>query len=364
MSSFSPVWWLLLSAVLSALFVLALIAPARRFGLVDHPAGRKNHAVPTPLVGGIAIFLSLALMQWLAGLLPGQSVSLMFALVVTLAIGVADDAHEIGHRSKFFAQLIAGLLIVSGTEVHVMHLGDVFAFGDVVLDKWSYLVTVIAIIGLMNAINMIDGVDGLAGTQVLISLLVFLAVAQTAGNTRLATELMILAGAVAGFLIFNLRSPWQKRALVFMGDTGGLILGLLLAWYSIRLAGGVNASPLRPITAVWIIAVPLLDMGAVMFLRMMQHRSPFSADRQHLHYVLLDAGLSVSQVVWLKAAASVTFSLLATRAEAHGVPEAAMFGAFVVLLLGYIAVLARPAVIVKVLRSRVSPSAKAQDSSG
>lgn len=118
-----------------------------------------------------------------------------------------------------------------------MHLGDMFAIGDVVLGKWSYLVTVIAIIGLMNAINMIDGVDGLAGTQVLISLLVFLTVALVAGNTRLVMELMILAGAVAGFLIFNLRSPWRKRALVFMGDTGGLLLGLLLAWYSIRLAG-------------------------------------------------------------------------------------------------------------------------------
>ena len=363
MTSFSPLWWVLLSSALSAFFVVALIAPARRFDLVDHPAGRKNHAVPTPLVGGVAIFLSLALTQWLAGLLPGQSGSLMFALVITMAIGVADDAREIGHRSKFFAQLIAGLLVVSGTEVHVMHLGDMFAIGDVVLGKWSYLVTVIAIIGLMNAINMIDGVDGLAGTQVLISLLVFLTVALVAGNTRLAMELMILASAVAGFLIFNLRSPWRKRALVFMGDTGGLLLGLLLAWYSIRLAGGMNASPLRPITAVWIIAVPLLDMGAVMFLRMTQHKSPFNADRQHLHYVLLDGGLSVSQVVWLKAAASVTFSLLATSAQAHGVPEAAMFGVFVALLLGYMVLLARPAVVLKALGSLVS-SAKAQDSSG
>lgn len=125
----------------------------------------------------------------------------------------------------------------------------------------------------------------------------------------------------------------------------------------------MNASPLRPITAVWIIAVPLLDMGAVMFLRMTQHKSPFYADRQHLHYVLLDGGLSVSQVVWLKAAASVTFSLLATSAQAHGVPEAAMFGVFVALLLGYMVLLARPAVVLKALGSLVS-SAKAQDSSG
>ena len=161
----------------------------------------------------------------------------MIALLVTVGIGLADDAHEIGHHAKFFAQLIAALVVVSGTEVHVAHLGDIFALGDVVLDKWSYLVTVIAIIGLMNAINMIDGLDGLAGTQVLIPLLMFLGVAYTAGDAASARELMILAGAVSGFLLFNLRAPWRKRALVFMGDTGGLLLGLLLAWYSIRLAG-------------------------------------------------------------------------------------------------------------------------------
>lgn len=361
MNSFSPFWWGLLSSALSASFVVVLISPAHRFDLVDHPAGRKNHAVSTPLVGGAAIFLSLLLTYWMAGLLAGQSGSLIFAVIVTVAIGVADDAHEIGHRSKFFAQLIAGLLIASGTEVQVMHLGDMFAIGDMMLGKWSYLVTVIAIIGLMNAINMIDGIDGLAGTQVLISLLVFLAVAQSAGDTNLVMELMILAGAVTGFLVFNLRSPWRKHALAFMGDTGGLLLGLLLAWYSIRLAGGMNVSPLRPIAAVWIIAVPLLDMGAVMVLRMTQHRSPFYADRQHLHYVLLDAGLSVGQVVCLLSAVSVIFSLLTMNAEVRGVPESVMFFSFVALLLGYVALLANPGAILKALSPFVC-SAKAQDS--
>ena len=241
MVSISSILWFVLPALLSAIFVVALIGPARRFGLVDHPAGRKNHSV-SPLVGGIAIFLSMVLTHVLAGGRGTQSVTLMVALLVTVGIGVADDAHEIGHRSKFFAQLIAALLIVSGTEVHVAHLGDIFALGDVVLDKWSYLVTVIAIIGLMNAFNMIDGLDGLAGSQVLIPLLIFWGVAHAAGNANLAMELLVLAGAVSGFLLFNLRAPWRKRALVFMGDTGGLLLGLLLAWYSIKLGGAAHCA--------------------------------------------------------------------------------------------------------------------------
>ena len=345
MDDISLLGWGLLAAVACAAFVLALLGPAQRFGLVDHPAGRKNHAAPTPLIGGLAMFLALAVAFALAGLLPVQSVSLMLAVLVTVGIGVADDAHEIGHRSKFFAQLVAALLIVSGTEVHVMRLGDLFGAGDVVLDKWSHLITVVSIIGLMNAINMIDGLDGLAGSQVLVALLVLAGVAASAGSPW-ALELAIVAGAVAGFLVFNMRSPWRPRARTFMGDTGGLLLGLLLAWYAVRLGGAPGAS-LRPITAVWIIAVPLLDMGAVMFLRMTQHKSPFLADRQHLHYVLHDAGLSVSQVVAMMAGLSIALSALALAAQAHGVPEAAMFVGFVALLLAYGGLLARPSVVAR-----------------
>lgn len=363
MASVSSLLWFVLPALLSAIFVRALIGPARRIGLVDHPVGRKKHSVPTPLVGGVAIFLSLVLTHWLVGGGPSQSASLVIALLVTVGIGLADDAHEIGHRSKFFAQLIAALLIVSGTEVHVTHLGDIFALGDVMLDKWSYLVTVIAIIGLMNAINMIDGLDGLAGTQVLISLLMFLGVAYTASNVTLALDLMILAGAVFGFLLFNLRTPWRERALVFMGDTGGLLLGLLLAWYSIRLAGK-SFSPLRPITAVWIIAVPLLDMGAVMCLRMIQRQSPFAADRQHLHYILRDSGFSVSQVVGMMMFLSITLSLFALFADMHGVPDAAMFAGFVLLQLGYIALLANSGIVTRLACKMLCSSEKASNSVG
>jgi UDP-GlcNAc:undecaprenyl-phosphate GlcNAc-1-phosphate transferase len=361
MASSSSLLWFVLSALLSAVFVLALIGPAKRFGLVDHPAGRKNHSVPTPLVGGLAIFLSLLLTHGLSGNITSQSSSLMIALLVTVGIGLADDAHEIGHRSKFFAQLIAALIIVSGTDVHVARLGDIFALGDVILGKWSYLVTVISIIGLMNAINMIDGIDGLAGTQVLIPLLMFLGVAQAAGDAASAIDLMVLTGAISGFLIFNLRTPWRKRALVFMGDTGGLLLGLLLAWYAIRLAGR-SAAPLKPITAVWILAIPLLDMGAVMFLRMIQRKSPFSADRQHLHYILRDAGFSVSQVVGLMAILSIALSLSAMFADAQGVPEAVMFAGFVVLLLSYLALLANPGVVTRLSGRPVCSSEKASDS--
>jgi UDP-GlcNAc:undecaprenyl-phosphate/decaprenyl-phosphate GlcNAc-1-phosphate transferase len=351
MSSISQSWWIVFAFVAAAAFVVALMGPARRVGLIDHPVGRKAHKVPTLVVGGLAIFLSMLLTMFLAGLLMDQSASLMIAMVIVVGIGVADDAHEIGYRSKFFAQLVAGLLIVSGTSIHVMHLGDIFGFGDFPLGKWSYLITVIAIIGLMNAINMIDGLDGLAGTQALVPVTFFALVALSAGDARMGLELLILGGAIAGFLVFNLRSPWRKRALVFLGDTGSLLLGLLLAWYSIRLAGAESA-PLRPMTAVWILAVPLLDMGSSMFRRMVQKKSPFHPDRQHLHYIFRDAGFSVNQVVFLMGALAVACSVLALAGEAHGVPDFVMFGAFIGLLLVYGKLLTCPKVVARLAKKR------------
>jgi len=190
-------------------------------------------------------------------------------------------------------------------------------------------------------------VDGLAGSVVLPPLLIHAALAATSGQGRLAFELLVLAGAVAGFLFFNVRSPGRARAAAFMGDTGGLLLGLLLAWYSIIMAGSAK-SPISPIAAVWILGVPLLDMGSVMLLRIFQGKSPFHADRQHLHYVLLDAGYSVGQVVAMMTAASLAFGLLALLARDAGASESALFLAFLFVWGGYWLALARPGRTVRV----------------
>lgn len=342
MHSVSALGYFCISGVLAACLIALLLPWAPRWGLVDHPAGRKQHAVATPLVGGLAIFLSLLVMQLLSGTLGDQSDSLLVSLLMMLLIGLADDARDIGHRPKFVVQFVAATVIVSGTSVHVTSFGDLLGLGQLELGKWAYLVTVVSFIGVMNAVNMIDGLDGLAGTQVLVPLLIFSGLFFHYGDAAQAQDVLQIAGAIAGFLFFNLRTPWRARAKIFMGDTGGLILGLLLSWYAVRLAG-TPLSPLRPITAVWIIAIPLLDMGAVMFLRMLQGKSPFSADRQHLHYILLDAGLTVSQVVSLGALTSVLFSVFALTAQASGLPEWSMFLAFVALLLAYLGILAKPA---------------------
>jgi len=348
--------WLavVLAPVVVELLTAGLMLRAARWGLIDHPGHRKVHVSPTPLVGGLAIMLTLIMLQALIGHVPFQSWSLLFALLLVTAIGVADDAHELSHRAKFVAQALGATIIVSGTSIWVTHLGDLAGLGDIDLGKWSMLVTVISFVGVMNAINMIDGIDGLSGSVSLVPVMLMAYLASFGNLSALVFELLLLAGAILGFLSLNLRLPGRSRALVFMGDTGGMVIGLLLAWYSVKLAGAPGAV-IHPITAVWILAVPLLDMGSVMLLRLHQRKSPFHADQQHLHHVLLKAGYSVNQVVGIMAGSSLLLGVIGIAAERGGMPEAVMFAAFLGLWAAYVAALKHPHGLQAIVRRLILP---------
>lgn len=348
--------WLavVLAPAVAAGLTSALMRPAARWGLLDHPGHRKVHAHPTPLVGGLAMVITLLLLQAAVAHAPFGSWSLFFALLLVTGIGVADDAHELSHRAKFVAQAIGAIIIVSGTSVWVTDLGDLIGIGAIDLGKWSLLVTVIAFVGVMNAINMIDGLDGLAGSVSVVPVMLFAYLALTGNTPALLFELLLLAGAILGFLSLNIRVAGRTKALVFMGDTGGMVIGMLLAWYSIKLAGSAT-SAINPITAVWILAVPLLDMGSVMLLRLSQRKSPFHADQQHMHHVLLKAGYSVNQVVAIMAGFSLLYGVIGIAAERNGVPEGVMFLAFLGLWGGYIAALRKPQRLQAIARRLVTP---------
>ncbi len=347
---------LVLAPFCSAGVARLLMIQAPKWGLIDHPGHRKVHREPTPLVGGLAMLVTLLGLQIVAGRVPFESWSLITAVLIVTGIGVADDAHELSHRAKFVAQVIGAGVIVSGTSVWVLGLGDLFGLGDIALGKWAILVTVISIVGVMNAINMIDGLDGLAGSICMGPVVVLAWLAFGAGHAGEAFELSLLAGAILGFLALNLRLPGRPRALLFMGDTGGMILGMLMAWYSIKL-GGSSSSTIQPMTAVWVLAMPLLDMGGVMLLRISQRKSPFHADQQHMHHVLLHAGYSVNQVVAIMGVFSIGFGVLGVIGERSGVPQSAMFVAFLFLWAGYVWALKSPATLHSIIHRLVCPAA-------
>lgn len=344
----------ILAPLVAAGLTRALMIPATRWGLIDHPGHRKVHDHPTPLVGGLAMLLTLLVLQAVVGHVPFESWTLLVALMLVSGIGVADDAHELSHRAKFVAQALGAVVIVSGTAVWVTHLGDLLGLGTIELGKWSLMITVISVVGVMNAINMIDGLDGLSGGVSLVSVVMLAYLAMTANAQNLVFELLLFAGAILGFLSLNFRLPGRSKALVFMGDTGGMVIGMLLAWYAVKLAGSPS-SLIHPITAVWILAVPLLDMGSVMLLRLQQRKSPFHADQQHMHHVLLKAGYSVNQVVAIMAGFSFAYGVIAIAAERSGVPEVAMFVAFLGLWGLYVLGLKHPERLQVIAKRLISP---------
>jgi UDP-GlcNAc:undecaprenyl-phosphate GlcNAc-1-phosphate transferase len=139
------------------------------------------------------------------------------------------------------------------------------------------------------------------------------AAAVYSGDTSVSHRLPVLIGAVAGFLVYNLRTPWQHRAKIFMGNAGSGFLGLAITCFVVRLTQN-PAHPVSPVLGPWLILVPIIDCLVVMIRRMRERRSPFSADRNHIHHVMRDAGFSPTQTAVILAAFSCLCGLLAAMA--------------------------------------------------
>lgn len=325
----------LLIAFLLVLVILLMLRPVgRKFGLYDVPIGRKNHKRPVLVIGGIAMVAAFKLVLPSLGPIPDPVAYLMLALVIICVVGLIDDLYQLSSKTLFLAQIVAGLLVIWLGGTSVQNLGNLFGLGVLHTGPFNIVFTLICMLGVINAVNMSDGLDGLAGFLVLIAAGWLAVLACLSGQLIAYQMLLVLAGVVLGFLVFNMRSPWNKQASIFMGNAGSMSLGLLVTWFSVELSGKVN-SPVTPITAVWVIALPLLDMSRVMFGRIRQGKSPFVGDHMHIHHMLSSVGYSVGQVVAIKGFISFMFGGIGVASWYFGVPEWAMFYAFMFVLLAY-----------------------------
>lgn len=310
---------------------------SRRIGLVDTPRGHKAHQGSVPLVGGVAMFCG-TLFAVLAPAIPLSELKPLFAGSALLVIvGVLDDFHELGPHTRFAAQIAAALLMTLLGNVTLIDLGALVGPDVATLGVWSIPFTVFSAVGVVNAFNMQDGMDGLAGGLALIAFTVLGISAWQAGLAGSAVLLLTLSSAVAAFLLFNLRTPGRRQALVFMGNAGSLFLGFALAWFSIGLTQGDRA-PLDPATALWIAAIPLMDTVGIMVRRLLHGRSPLLPDREHLHHLLYRLGFSVNEAVIAVLSASALLSAIGIAAQGVGIPERYRFGAFLGLFAIYLLV--------------------------
>jgi UDP-GlcNAc:undecaprenyl-phosphate/decaprenyl-phosphate GlcNAc-1-phosphate transferase len=322
---------MLLAFVVAGVVARILSSFAKRIGLVDLPGGRKLHSGTIPVTGGIGMFAGFFLAAMASGLINGATVALVIALFLLVFGGAADDMHDISHQSKFLIQLVATLLMTSWAAVQVHVLGNLFGFGPLNLYQWAIPFSVICALGVINAINMIDGLDGTAGGVSVVAMLSLAYAALVQGLGTQALLLLLLAAAVTGFLMWNMRFPGiRSQARVFMGDSGSMMLGLALCWFSIDLTQGEGRT-LPPIVCMWILAVPLLDMARVMFVRMHKRISMFEADREHLHHLLLERGVPVYATAWIMIGIAALGSAVGLGAWHFGVPDWAMSLGFIAL---------------------------------
>ncbi len=321
----------LIAAALTLLVQWLLHPVAHRLDLLDHPKGRKDHSHPTPITGGLAMAVGILVTVWATPEVMGSAwIAFSLASTVLIVVGLLDDKYDLPWWLRIGAHVVAALIMALMGGVQIEQLGPVFGLGDTSLGILSLPFTVFATVGLINAINMIDGADGLAGSLVLTALVMLVAASLYAGNGVMADRVLIMVGAVAAFLWFNLRFPWQPRAKLFMGNAGSAFLGFVIAWVSFRLTQNPG-HPVSPILALWLIPVPVMDTLVLMARRLRDGQSPFKADHNHIHHVLRGSGLSPMQKVVFLSVFSGVCGLACGQALRMDVPEPLLLGAFFVL---------------------------------
>lgn len=332
-------FFLCTSLILSILGIVILRHNATRLGLIDQPGNRKVHSSPTPLVGGGAIYISLVYCWTILQFLPKGStlatVPMFVAMAMVVIEGIWDDQKGRPARHRFIFHVVVALIMVNWANIGLYDLGQMFDGDITYTGAWMVPLTVFSASGGINAYNMIDGIDGLAGSIALVSVMGMLGLAYYGGRMPEVYLLATMAGAIVGFLLFNIRAPWRKEASVFLGDSGSMLIGLMMVWSMTHLSQG-DGRVMQPVMALWFFTVPLFDAVSLIIRRTMNHRSPLEADQRHIHHMFLKMGFTVSQTVVILT--GTTFVLMSTAivANAKGVPQYYMFYSFLVLFAMYL----------------------------
>jgi len=302
----SPLIWLVCAFVLA--FAIAyqtfptILYVAKEKHLMDEPDSRSMHSSKTPTLGGIGIFFSLVVVMTIVGAMLNTKVLLlvMGGLTILFFLGLKDDLTVLSARKKFIGQLFAALLLIVFTDTRIIGFSKIF---DVdMLPYWvSIGFTLFVYILIINAYNLIDGVDGLAGCIALLISVFFCILFYNSGALSLATIAVALIGALLAFLKFN----FSSKNKIFMGDTGSMIVGFLLAFFTISFISqsqtNIESEYYRasPALAFAMLFFPLIDTLRIFFIRIfILKKSPFEADKNHIHHRFIQSGFSHKQTTF------------------------------------------------------------------
>lgn len=292
----------LFSFLITFFSIPTIIKISRKKNLMDEPGVRSSHLRKIPNLGGIAIFYSIGICTSIFAYEIFDLYKFLFAsLIILLYVGIMDDIVVMRAYKKLVAQVVVSAFIVIGSDVRIRSLFGIFGIFEI--NYWiSVFFSIITFIILINAFNLIDGIDGLAGGYSVICSAIFGISYYRLGeyNYPLVVLSFVIIGSVLAFLYYNLSN--YRATKIFMGDTGSMLLGFLLAFTCICFIDifidknrvDVPRYHLKsaPVIAVAILILPIVDTLNVIIVRLWNRKSPFEADKNHIHHKLLKLNLT------------------------------------------------------------------------
>lgn len=332
MKEFIPEYLSIICAGLTAFALAIVIVPhiikqARERNLVDIPDHRKEHKSPIPTMGGIAIFcgLILSIGTW-GGISAIQELKfILFGIIGLFLIGIYDDLKDLKANKKFIVQFVIAS-IVTASGVRVESLQGLFGVEELPLIA-QYVTTILIIVGVTNAVNLIDGIDGLAGGIAAFNAFVFAILFFLRGEIIYTLLAISLAGALCGFLRYNF-----NPAQIFMGDTGSLFVGFLLAVFGIKyLQTPVQDAGSTLVIVYGLLILPVFDTLRVVGVRIWKGKSPFAPDRNHIHHLLIKTGYNHKQSAIIMYIANLILVIVAAFLSQLNLPILALLTVVTIL---------------------------------
>jgi len=317
-----------------AIFICIRLAPYCK--LLDHPNSRKQHYAPTPVVGGIAVFMGLltTIICMRHEFIKWQIFCGSAALLVI--VGVLDDRHDLNAKTRLFCQLCVALLCVYAGNIELRYIGHLFFSSMTHAGPFSPVITILFLLTFINAMNMLDGLDGLAAGITLGQslLLVGISISLGAHFTTIILESMIVMLII--FLAFNAPIPWRRHARIFLGDAGSTLLAFVIAWAAIDLSQHTMDDSITPITILWCVLLPFMDIVSVCYIRLKQGRSCMQAGHDHIHHLLMKLGMSRALSTYIVVLISFSYGLLGVYMANVAISESWQFLIVWVNLLMYV----------------------------
>ena len=293
---------------------------AKKINLVDRPNERKTHQGLIPLVGGVSIYFTMMLVLWIKPeLLINSDVYVLCASVLVM-MGAIDDKYDVDYRIRLVVQILISCAMIFGAGLSLKNLGHLLFGYELTLGPLGYIVTVFAVLGAINAFNMVDGIDGLLGGLTMVTFGALSYIHYADGQLPLARFCLLIMIVVIPYIFLNLGFPFGGRKKVFMGDAGSMLIGFTVIWVLLQGTQGPKAQ-MTPVTALWLIAIPLMDMICIMVRRIRKGVSPFKPDREHLHHICLRAGLSSHQALVVICGIATLLAVTGIVLEYGAVPE-------------------------------------------